>query len=301
MNRLTAEFLEYLRHQRRFTPATIDAYSRDIGLFYTFLNEQNVLDKDVTLRHIRDFLGEELKRGIGKRSLKRRLAALRHYYDHLTSDGIVAFNPFSLIAGPKSSVKLPRILFQEQIKLLIYKTKQRTDAMMVRDLAIVELLAGSGLRVSELAALTLQDIDLKGRMMRIFGKGQKERLVPMAPVSAEAVGTYIKELRPTLSRRHTSDFDNRVFLSNLGKPLTTRGLQYILKAMEKKANVFLDLHPHKLRHSFATNLLEHGADLKVIQELLGHASINTTQIYTHVTTEALQEAYRSAHPRAKKK
>ncbi|MCK7473047.1 MAG: tyrosine-type recombinase/integrase [Rhodopseudomonas palustris] len=193
-------------------------------------------------------------------------------------------------------------MFQEQIKLLIYKTKARSDWLAPRDLAIVELLASSGLRVSEIVSLTVQDVDLKGRMLRIFGKGQKERLVPMAASAQQSLSSYMQNTRPKLASRQKVALTNVIFLSNIGRPLTTRGLQYILKAMEKKANVFLDLHPHKLRHSFATNLLENGADLRTIQELLGHASINTTQIYTHVTTESMQAAYRKPriHERKKK-
>jgi len=301
VNRTTAEFLSYLQHQRRFQPATLDAYRRDVAIFYAYLFEVKVLDTDVQLRHIRDFLSNEMKRGVGKRSLKRRLAALRHYYDFLVNEGHLQFNVFSLVSAPKSGQKLPHILFQEQIVHLIEETKKRLDTLMPRDVAILELLATSGIRVSEIVSLTMQDIDIRGRMMRVFGKGQKERMVPIAPGAQAAIQTYLQKTRPSLVGQDLSKLTNRLFLSNRGEPLTSRGLQYILKAVEHKANVFLDLHPHKLRHSFATNLLENGADLRTIQELLGHVSINTTQIYTHVTTESMVASYNAAHPRAKKK
>jgi integrase/recombinase XerC len=243
----------------------------------------------------------ELRRGVGKRSLKRRVAALRHYYEYLVDHGLAKNNPFRLVSPPKIGTRLPQVLFPDQVASLLAANRRRTDPLAGRDEAILELLSGSGLRVSELCSLTLQNVDMRNRMMRILGKGDKERLVPFNPSAQTALHAYFEEGRPRLMTRHPETAGSFVFLSNLGRPLTSRGVEFILKNVEKKAHVTMDLHPHKLRHSFATNLLENGADLRTIQELLGHASINTTQIYTHVTTESLQASYKAAHPRAHKK
>ncbi len=301
MNRTTAEFIDYLTHQRKYLLTTVDSYRRDIDLFYSFLHEKQLLDHQVNLKVIRDFLMSELQRGVGKRSLKRRIAALRHYYEFLVLNHYQTSNPFQLIVAPKIGARLPKTLFIEQIEWLLEATKKRTDELAKRDTAILELLYTSGLRVSEITKLTLQDLDLRGRMMRILGKGSKERLVPISIGSQASLSVYIEQSRPFLLTKNTLKATSFVFLSDIGAPLTNRGIQYILHAIEKKTHIYLDLHPHKLRHSFATHLLENGADLRTIQELLGHASINTTQIYTHVTTEAMQASYQAAHPRARKK
>ncbi|HAK05468.1 MAG TPA: tyrosine recombinase XerC [Firmicutes bacterium] len=301
MNRTTAEFLEYLTHQRKYQEATCKSYQADIDCFYAYLLTTNTLDTQVNLRTIRDFLTTELARGISKQSLKRRLSALRHYYEFLLGQGYVTTNPFMLIGAPKVGSQLPQVLFVEQIEWIIKANRKRTDELAIRDDALLELLYTSGLRVSEVTSLTMQDVDFRGRMMRIFGKGQKERLVPISESAIGIINRYLQELRPKLSQLHPLDSKSFVFLSHLGMPLTSRGIQYILHSIEKKTSIYLDLHPHKLRHSFATHLLENGADLRTIQELLGHASINTTQIYTHVTTESMAKTYMAAHPRAKRK
>jgi integrase/recombinase XerC len=301
MNRTIAEFLNYLTHERKFSPATIAAYQSDIEGFYRYLFEAQTRDDAVNLPLIRDFLMGELRRGVGKRSLRRRVAALRHYFEYLVDHEVMTNNPFRLISAPKTGIKLPKVLFPDQVASLLAANRQRTDLLSERDTAILELLASSGLRVSELCSLTLQDIDMRNRMMRILGKGGKERLVPFNPSAQASLSAYLDNLRPRLLSRHPDEAKSFVFLSKLGQPLTNRGVEFILRNVEKKTQIALDLHPHKLRHSFATNLLENGADLRTIQELLGHASINTTQIYTHVTTESLQTAYKAAHPRARRK
>ena len=301
MNRTTAEFLSYLTHQRKYSPATVHSYQLDIARFYDYLHQVNRRDDRVELATIRDFLMSQRQAGVGKRSLKRRIAGLRHYYEYLRDQGHVTSNPFKLISSPKAGTKLPQVLFIEQIEWIIKACRERSDQLALRDVTLLELLYTSGLRVSEITALTLQDIDLKGRMMRILGKGNKQRLVPISQATQASLSEYLSQLRPKLFEKNPDEAKSFLFLSQIGAPLTTRGVQYILHSIEKKTHIYLDLHPHKLRHSFATHLLENGADLRTIQELLGHASIATTQVYTHVSAEAMQKAYQSAHPRAKKK
>jgi|694.fasta_scaffold08384_13 integrase/recombinase XerC len=302
MNKPLHAFLIYLEHLRLFTHETIKSYRSDAEIFFRFLNAQQVLFDQVTPDHIRTYLSQSLEQGHSKKTLKRRLAALRHFYDYLVEQKLLNQNPFLVIHSPKVGFRLPSVFAYPQIEHLFKENQRRTDSLVVRDIALLEILYASGLRVSELIGLTLQDIQLKQRMMRVLGKGKKERLVPLTKNAQEALAHYLQQLRNhLLLRNNNSMTENHVFLNDQGAALTTRGVQYILKAIEKKTGVYLDLRPHTLRHSFATHLLENGADLRTIQELLGHASLNTTQIYTHVSTETMKKDYLLAHPRAKKK
>ncbi len=301
MNKSLSEFLTHLQIERNYSPKTVDSYRRDIEKFYRFLNSQDALASDVDSLLIRNFLSTELSNNIGKRSMKRRMSALRHYYNFMVSKNYVKTNPFLISSSPKAQVKLPKTLDLEQIELLLKVNSERTDLLAVRDQAIIELLYATGMRAAELVALTLQDIDFKQRMIRVFGKGRKERMVPISRTAKTALENYQRDLRPTLLAKNTDlKSGSFFFLNDKGHNLTTRGLEFILRSIEKKTGDYLDLHPHVLRHSFATHLLENGADLRVIQELLGHASLSTTQIYTHVTQEAMKAQYDLAFPRTKK-
>jgi tyrosine recombinase XerC len=302
MNKPLHDFLHYLEHLRHFTLETIKSYRSDGEIFFRYLNQHNVLFDQINSDVIRSFLASSLELGLSKKTLKRHLATLRHFYDYLVEQNLMKQNPFLVIHSPKVGFRLPSVFAYPQIEHLFKENQKRTDTLVVRDIALLEILYASGLRVSELVGLTLQDIQLKQRMMRILGKGQKERLVPLTKNAQEAVSHYLNHLRNLLLLKNSNHAtENHLFLNDQGKKLTSRGVQYILKNIEKKTGVFLDLRPHTLRHSFATHLLENGADLRTIQELLGHASLNTTQIYTHVSTETMKKDYALAHPRAKKK
>ncbi len=300
MNRPLREFLDYLKLERNYSIKTCSSYQSDIEKFHLFIANEGVLMDDVDSVIIRNFLTEELNSGISKRSCKRRLCALKHYYTYLSKKNYVKDNPFLYINSPKTDKKFPQVLYQHQVEEILLANSKRTDEIMPRDQAILELLYYTGMRASELVSLNLQDLDYNRRIVRVFGKGRKERLIPFTENCRLTVLKYIKELRPKLSAKSTEP-TNALFLNFDGERLTTRGLEFILDMVEQKTGEFIGLHPHILRHSFATHLLEHGADLVVIQELLGHASLNATQIYTHVTEEAMQASYRSAHPRAHKK
>lgn len=302
MNKPLSEFLNHIEIERHYSLKTVDAYRRDIEKFYKYLFTEDVLASDVDHLIIRDFLSTELGNGISKRTLKRRLSALRHYFTFMTNKNYIKTNPFLLISSPKAQAALPHFLYLEQVELLLKKNAERTDELAIRDQAIIEVLYASGIRAAELVALTLQDIDFKNRIMRVFGKGRKERMVPLSRAAKIAMEKYQKELRPSLLAKHPQQIPTAVFfLNDIGEGLTTRGLEFILRNIEKKTGDDVGLHPHLLRHTFATHLLENGADLRTIQELLGHASISTTQIYTHVTQESMKAQYDMAFPRNKKK
>lgn len=299
MNSEVELFYEYLLNARKYSINTADSYRRDINIFIEFLKNENYLIKDVDSTLIRNFMQKELENGISKRTLKRRLCALKHFYDFLVRKHYLKQNPFLIISSPKIDKTLPEFLYPEQIKSLFEANRKRTDLFMTRDQAILEFLYGSGLRVSELVNIKLQDLSIKQRIIRIIGKGNKERIVPFSNSALFALEEYFKKCRQELvDRNHIDKGSPYIFINDKGNKLTSRGVEYILTQIEKKTGLYLNLHPHKFRHSFATHLLDKGADLRTIQELLGHESLGTTQIYTHVSVTQLQKNYQDYFPRA---
>lgn len=299
MNKQLHDFLFHLKNDRNYSVKTIESYQNDIEKFYRFLLKEDIRDDDVDLIVIRNFLTEELMSGVSKRSCKRRLCALKHYYTYRHSQGEIDNNPFLYIASPKVQTHYPKALYESQINQLLDANRERKDPLMIRDQAILEVLYYSGVRASELVNIKLSDVNYRNRIIRIFGKGSKERIVPFTSDCLKTLEKYLKELRPLLASKN-EQISIYLFLNNNGEQLTTRGLEYILDTIDKKVGTNLGLHPHLLRHTFATHLLEAGANLREIQELLGHESINATQVYTHVTTEGMKATYLAAHPRAKK-
>ena len=231
----------------------------------------------------------------------------------MVSVGYINDNPFIFVSSPKVETKYPHGLYKDQIQELFKRNAERTDGLKNRDQAILYLLYYSGIRAQELVTLNIQDISLRERRVRVLGKGNKERIVPFSADCQTVLKKYIDTDRKELLKLYMENIKKKpqkegldslqspLFFNARGEKLTTRGLEYILDAIEEKIGLYVGLHPHILRHSFATHLLENGADLRVIQELLGHESINATQVYTHVTEEAMKETYMNAHPRAKKK
>lgn len=300
MNRQTADFLNYLRYERNYSSQTIISYSRDIDKFFRFLSEEGLDMEEVDQIVIRNFLTDELNSGVSKRSCKRRLCALRHFYKYMVRREMVKDNPFVFVSSPKTEKTLPKFLYKDQVREILDENKKRDDLLAYRDQAILSTLYYSGIRASELLSLELQSVSLPRRTLRVLGKGSKERIIPISEECKKDIETYMKTTRMELASRN-KEGTKVLFLNDHGNKLTTRGLEYILDQIEQKTGSFVGLHPHILRHSFATHLLENGADLRIIQELLGHESLNTTQVYTHVTEESMKETYLAAHPRARKK
>lgn len=299
MNKPTNEFLTHLKNERNYSPQTIKSYGEDIDKFFDFLLDEDILMDQVDVIVIRNFLTKELNSGVSKRSCKRRLSALKHFYTFLVEQKYVEDNPFLFIDVPKTDKKYPHALYKEQVKEILLENSKRTDDLMIRDQAILSTLYYTGMRAAELVSLTIQSISLNQRIIRVIGKGNKERILPISEECKKDLDRYIGFTRKELLGKAKIP-TNALFLNNRGEKLTTRGLEYILDSIEEKTGTFVGLHPHILRHSFATHLLENGADLRVIQELLGHASLNATQVYTHVTEKEMQQEYLSSHPRARK-
>lgn len=299
MNKPIAEYLAELSQTQARSPRSIASYRYDLEKWFAFLNEEGILFDDIDVVIIRNFLTNELNHGISKRSCKRRLSTLRDFYKFLIKKGYAKENPFLFIASPKTDKVFPKYLYEEQITQIVNDNKQRTDELALRDQTILELLVHTGMRAAELVSLDLQNIDMRSRLIRVMGKGSKERIIPFTVECQTTLNNYLKELRPKLLLKNPLP-TNALILNSQGERLTTRGLEYILDQLEEKTGHFVGLHPHILRHSFATHLLENGADLRVIQELLGHTSLNATQIYTHVTEEAMKSTYNQYFPRASK-
>ena len=313
MNKPEQEFLDHLLIVRKYSPKTVESYQEDIDLFCEYILKEGVLMEDVDLMVIRNFLTEELNRGVSKRSCKRRLCSLKHFYKYMLSVGYVNDNPFVMITSPKTETKYPHALYKEQVEELFKRNSERTDELANRDQAILYLLYYSGIRANELVNLDIQSVLLKERKIRVIGKGNKERIVPFSSDCQKVLKSYIDNERKVLLNKYLVAQKKKInegkneallpplFFNSNGGKLTTRGLEYILDAIQEKTGLFVGLHPHLLRHTFATHLLDNGADLRVIQELLGHESINATQVYTHVTEKAMKDTYENYFPRAKKK
>ena len=296
------DFLTYLEKERRFSLHTVESYKEDVSFFVGFLsdNKKSVNEVDVAL--IRGYLLELTNSGLSKSTIKRNIAALKHFYKFLFLRNYISNEPFELITSPKQEEKLPDFLSDDEIVQLLEANRRRTDELSSRDQAILELMFASGLRASEVVNLTLQSLYLRERIIRVFGKGKKERIVPFTNSCRECLEEYLNVTRRKLLDKNVDrSKENHVFLNGRGEKLTNRGLEYIMEEIEKKTGCYMKLHPHKLRHSFATSLLSKGADLRTIQEFMGHESIGTTQVYTHVTYSEMKSVYDKAFPRAKKK
>ncbi len=294
-------FLVYIKNKNTGSQHTADAYGRDLRRFLDYVKGKNIdtwdkVDKDTAKKYI-DFLCGDSIAFLKSSTLNRNLSGLRSFFNYLILNGKVASNPFTRIRALRGAALLPDFLLFEEIERLFDAIDTQTPQGR-RDRVMFELMYASGLRVAETAKLLVSNIDLNQRVLRIRGKGSKERFVPFYPSIGNLLKDYLGKDRNELL---DGSRDEHVFINNRHKPLSERGIQYLLDQYAKLANLNKTVHPHMLRHSFATHLLDNGADLRIVQELLGHAHLSTTQIYTHVSVDRLKSAYLSAHPRAKDK
>ena len=294
------EFLGWLRVERGRAPATLAAYRRDLADYFRWLASVGLEFRDASESDLVAYAGSTLVPALAPSTRKRRVVAVRSLYRFLADDGVIAADPGAAVDVPRVPSGLPKALSEEEIIRLL-DAVVGVDAAASRDRAILEVLYGGALRISELVGLSLGDIDLGERMMRVFGKGSKERLVPIGRYAARALTSWLDpdmrgSLRPV---RPTRDDDDAVFVNLRGRRLSRQGAWGVVRRHAAAAGLADRLTPHVLRHSCATHLLDHGADIRTVQELLGHASVSTTQIYTKVSTDRLVQAYLAAHPRAR--
>lgn len=298
------EFYNYLRFELKYSLNTIKSYIIDVNLFLDFLKREGIEIFDIDNNVIRNRMTQRLEHTTYRgnletnRTLARRICSLKKFYKYLQHKGYISSNPFMTIKSPKKRLKTPDVLYFSQISKLLLENSKRQDELASRDQALLEILFCAGLRCSEVTNLTVNQIDFANRTILIKGKGNKERVVPFSENCKKYLLNYAKNLRRDLENK-SGKRSQYFFLNSKGNKLTGRGLEYIMESISKKNGLSLGfkLHPHVLRHSFATNLLENGADLRVIQELLGHSSINTTQIYTHVSKENLKKQYDEFFPK----
>ncbi len=295
MQRAIDDFLNHLRLERNYSPHTLKGYGRDLSQFRSYLGPAQPADVDHIT--IRDFLGHLYERGNGKASVSRKLACLRSFFRFLHGRGEIASNPARLVSSPRLPKKVPPLLSPAQLEAVLDLPPSDTDGG-VRDRAILELLYSSGVRVGELVALDVEDVALTERQLRVRGKGRKERIVLFGGAAETKLRAYLRARSRQLARRRSVAEPRALFLNLRGSRLSARSVQRNLAGHLRRGAQRLKVHPHLLRHCFATHLLNNGADLRSIQELLGHASLSTTQRYTQLTVEELRRVYRDSHPRA---
>ena len=291
-------FTRYLHIERHAAQYTVRNYTHDLRHFIDFLILSNIATLDeIDINVLRRYVALLQNEGYEKSSVARKLSALRSFYSYLTSEKLVSKNPLLTLSSPKLTKRLPSFLSTDEVNRLIEAPDLSTPLGM-RDKAIVELLYASGLRISEIAGLDIVNVDLTEREVCVWGKGSKERITLIGKPAAGAIDAYIREARPKLIGKRATD---ALFLNRYGRRLSRRSIEEIISHYAKSAGLDKRVFPHMLRHSFATHLLDGGADLRVVQELLGHVSLSTTQIYTHVTQAQARKVYLSAHPRAQKR
>ena len=288
-------YLGHLRTERRLSPLTESSYRRDLGALAAFCDADRISGwKQVDSHHVRTFAAREHRDGLGPRSVQRRLSAVRGFFNYLIRERVIESNPAADIRAPKAPKRLPKTLDVDQVASLL--NRRADDPLSRRDLAMLELLYSSGLRLAELAGLDVVDLDLADRTVRVLGKGSKTRVLPVGRQAVTALRAWLAD-RATLAKPGTT----AVFVGQNGRRLGMRAIQVRIGRWASGTRLGVPVHPHLLRHSFATHLLESSRDLRGVQELLGHADISTTQVYTHLDFQHLAKVYDEAHPRARRR
>jgi len=292
------KYINYLEAERNASPYTVRNYTTDLLDFFQFLRDRGIDSlKEVDRHTLRDYLSQLMEKGFVKASIARKLSAIRSFYRYLLREEIISTSPVATTSSPKLDKRLPSFLSIEEINRLL-EAPDLSTPQGLRDRALLELLYASGLRVSELVNINLEHVNLDTNEIRVWGKGAKERMVLMGKPAARALTAYLNQGRPELLGKKGN---NALLLNRYGKRLIERRVQRILEKYTNIAGIGKRVYPHMLRHTFATHLLDGGADLRVVQELLGHASLSSTQIYTHVSKSQAKKVYLSAHPMAQER
>jgi len=294
-------FLNHLSIEKGFSENTTEAYKNDLHQLASFVEELAMgqgydprwfaVDRNLLISYILDLK----ERNYAPATVARKVAAARSFFNFLVAEGVLESDPTENLSSPKVGKPLPKPLSAAEVKALLEEPARLSSPEAKRDTAMLELLYGGGMRVSELMSMNLSDLNLGAGFVRCFGKGSKERIIPVHERAIQALKEYLEEARPRLLRHRSEE---ALFLNRRGERLTRQGFWLIIKAYAKSAGIKTEVTPHTLRHSFATHMLSGGADLRAVQELLGHANISSTQIYTHLTSEHVRQAYDKAHPRA---
>ena len=301
---LADNFLSYLARVRNYSPNTAAAYAQDLDCFLIWASNCGIDVLQATHRDFRRFLSSLSGAGYAKTTVNRRLSAVRSFYSWLVREGVIESNPAAVVSSPKLPKPLPHVLSQEDVEKLLKCADASTPAGAL-DAALVELLYASGARIGEVASLDVDRIDFSDKSVRLFGKGSKERIVPLYPAALRALDAYLAHARPVLFANHkggltaeeAADAQRALFINARGARMSERSLRARFEKLLARAGLAGMATPHTMRHTFATEVLDGGADLRSVQEMLGHASLSTTRIYTHLTPERLREVSLQAHPR----
>lgn len=295
MENLIEEFIKYIQFEKNLTKNTILAYKRDLKQYFNFLKEKQKTPDIVTPEDITEFLWSLKQKNLRSTSIYRKTSCITQFHKFLLSENLTKNNPVKAITKPKLQRKLPQVLSVEEVdKLLNFTPKKFND---IRNKAMLEVLYATGMRVSELVNLKFEQIDLTNKFIRVFGKGGKERVVLLNNKSIQALKEWLKIREKKFGKKDLGEYKNYIFLSKLGKPISRVDFWEQLKNYVKHLGITKNVSPHTLRHSFATHMLKFGADLRVVQELLGHSDISTTQIYTQIDRQYLKEIHKKYHPR----
>ncbi len=289
------QFIKYVQLERNFSVHTVREYETDIKQFLAFLEGEGIQClTDVEYIHARLYVTKLYDENLARTSISRKISSIRSFFRYLNREVDLDDAPFRSLYHPKKEGRLPNFFYEEELQQL-FAISSGSDDKSIRNMAILELLYATGIRVSECVSIELDQIDFHYSILRVMGKGRKERIVPFGQYAHDALLQYIKEVRPKLMKNKEHQ---RLFVNMRGGELTARGVRHILNDMMEAASLHSKIYPHMLRHTFATHLLNNGADLRTVQELLGHAHLSSTQVYTHVTKEHLRNTYMNAHPRA---
>lgn len=295
MKTIVAAFIHYLKVERQLSANTLSSYQRDLSQAIEYFTEQGIDSwLSITSHQYRAYVARQHRKNLSGKTIQRQLSSLRRLYEYLIKEQLISHNPLKGVSAPKTGRKLPKAPDIEQLEQLLHNTDN--DTLHIRDCAMFELLYSSGLRLSELTGIDGIDLKLSDQQLRVLGKGSKERDVPIGKKAVQALQKWLT-VRANLAKAD----EQALFVSRFGTRITQRGVQQRLEKMAIEQGLPVHLHPHMLRHAFASHLLESSGDLRAVQELLGHADISTTQIYTHLDFQHLAEVYDKAHPRARKK
>ena len=296
MEKYLNRYLDYLKYQKNYSINTINSYEKDINKFILFLKQEHLDGFNLEHAYIKNYL-QFLNKNLTNASICRHISSLKSFYKYLFKNKLIKNNPFNLVSLPRKDKKLPKYLHSNELDE-IFNVFDLTKSLDVRNRLIFELLYATGIRVGELVQIKLQDINLKDRTINIWGKGNKERIANYGEYAEEILNMYLNKARPQILGNKESIY---LFINKNGTGLTDRGVRYIVDETLKKTSIKTKMTPHTLRHTFATHLLNEGCDILIVQELLGHESLRATQIYTHITNDALKETYLKTHPRKKDK
>ncbi len=288
-------FMSYIQLEKNYSEHTVHHYDHDLKDFFLFLNAEGVPDiREVEYIHARNYMAKLYDAKLSRTTVSRKISAIRSFFRYGNREFGLNEAAFRSLFHPKKEERLPQFFYEEELAQL-FKSVLGDDKLSIRNTALLELLYATGMRVSECVSIRLMDLDQTMQIVKVMGKGRKERYIPYGQFAQDALEHYLEEARPKLMKKQNHDY---LFVNSRGEAVTDRGIRHILSECMKKASINSSIYPHMIRHSFATHLINNGADIRTVQELLGHSHLSSTQVYTHVTKEHLRNTYLKSHPRA---